>query len=93
MWTKEKISQTITQAMADAKVAVDDLTGTSDHFQVLIVSDEFEGMSSIERHRKIYEILGSDVGGAIHALSLQTFTPTQWQNIQNNAQTQTETKS
>lgn len=82
MWSKEKIQQTIASAIPTAKIAVDDLTGTSDHFQVTIVTDDFEGMTPIERHRKIYDILGKDVGGAIHALSLKTYTNTQWEKIQ-----------
>lgn len=81
MWSKEKISDEIQGAMPEAKIAVDDLTGTSDHFQVTVVSDDFEGLSSIERHRKIYDILGDDVGGAIHALSLKTYTIQQWEKI------------
>lgn len=81
MWSKDKIAQTITNALEDAQVAVDDLTGTSDHFQVIIVSSAFEGVSPIERHRKIYDILGTDVGGAIHALSLKTYTPSQWEKL------------
>lgn len=60
-------------------MAVDDLTGTSDHFQVTIVSDDFEGLSPIERHRKVYAALGPDVGGAIHALSIKAYTPRQWE--------------
>ncbi|MCB1198075.1 MAG: BolA family transcriptional regulator [Deltaproteobacteria bacterium] len=82
MWSKEKIQSTIADAMPSAKIAVDDLTGTSDHFQVIIVTDDFEGMSPLERHRKIYDVLGKDVGGAIHALSLKTYTEEQWKKIQ-----------
>ena len=60
---------------------MDDLTGTSDHFQVTIISDTFEGLSPIERHRKVYEALGSDVGGAIHALSIKAYTNKQWETV------------
>lgn len=81
LWSKEKIQQTIVSALPDAQVAVDDLTGTSDHFQVTIVHQGFSGVSSIDRHRQIYDILGQDVGGAIHALSLKTYTPQQWETL------------
>jgi len=84
MWSKDKIQDVIVGAMPQAKVAVDDLTGTSDHFQVTIVDASFEGASLIERHRKIYAILGEDVGGAIHALSLKTYTPEQWGKLNQN---------
>ncbi|MCB0271583.1 MAG: BolA/IbaG family iron-sulfur metabolism protein [Bdellovibrionales bacterium] len=86
MWSKEKIQSVIQGALAGAQITVTDLTGTSDHFQVLIVTDEFEGLSSIQRHRKVYDILGSDVGGAIHALSLKTYTHQQWKKIHEEVQ-------
>jgi BolA protein len=84
MWTIEKIKTTLESKFEDSKVAVDDLTGTSDHFQVTIVSDDFEGLAPLERHRKVYAALGSDVGGSIHALSIKAYTNTQWENLKHN---------
>lgn len=81
MWTTDQIKNTLETQFAEAQVAVDDLTGTSDHFQVTIVSDDFEGLSPIERHRKVYAALGPDVGGAIHALSIKAYTSTQWKTL------------
>jgi acid stress-induced BolA-like protein IbaG/YrbA len=81
MWSREKIAQTLQENIPGAQVAVDDLTGTSDHFQVTIVAESFEGQTPIERHRSVYSALGSDVGGAIHALSIRAFTPAQWEKI------------
>ena len=78
MWSADQIKETLETKIASSQVAVDDLTGTSDHFQVTIVSDAFEGLSMIERHRKVYDALGSDVGGAIHALSIKAYTNKQW---------------
>jgi BolA protein len=40
------------------------------HFRVLIVADAFEGLSQVQRHRKIYEILADEMKSAIHALSM-----------------------
>lgn len=55
-------------------VEVKDLTGTSDHFEALIVSDAFEGKSLIERHRLVYLALGDRMKQDVHALSLKTVT-------------------
>ncbi len=79
MWTVDQIKTTLQEKISGSQVAVDDLTGTSDHFQVTVVSDSFEGLSLIERHRKVYDALGSDVGGAIHALSIKAYTNKQWE--------------
>lgn len=81
MWSAEQIKTTLESQFSESQVAVDDLTGTSDHFQVTIVSDDFEGLSPIERHRKVYAALGPDVGGAIHALSIKAYTPRQWESM------------
>jgi BolA protein len=45
------------------------------HFEVTIVSDSFEGMSRIERHRLVYAALGSLMQTDIHALSINAFSP------------------
>jgi stress-induced morphogen len=81
MWSAKQIKTTLESQFSESKVTVDDLTGTSDHFQVTIVSDDFEGLSPIERHRKVYAALGPDVGGAIHALSIKAYTLDQWKRL------------
>jgi stress-induced morphogen len=55
-------------------VEVKDLTGTSDHFEALVVAKVFEGKSLIERHRLVYATLGERMKADIHALSLTTQT-------------------
>mmetsp|Transcript_2528 Transcript_2528/g.4138 ORF Transcript_2528/g.4138 Transcript_2528/m.4138 type:complete len:310 (+) Transcript_2528:33-962(+) len=47
------------------------------HFRVEIVSDSFEGMNTIKRHKAIYGVLADymEPSGSIHALSLSTKTP------------------
>jgi len=59
----------------DSQIDVIDLTGTRDHYEVRIVSTAFEGKTPLERHRMVYAILGQDVGGPIHALSIKASTP------------------
>jgi BolA-like protein 1 len=45
------------------------------HFTIEIVSAAFEGLSSLKRHRLVYKILGEEMAGPVHALSLVTKTP------------------
>ena len=45
------------------------------HFRVEVVSAVFEGMSRIDRQRKVYEILSDEIAGGVHALALRTLTP------------------
>ena len=55
----------------------------SAHFKAVIISEHFENLSLIERHKKIYAILGSDMGTTIHAFSMKTFTPDEYKSIIN----------
>jgi len=48
------------------------------HFQVTLVAAAFEGKSLVEQHRLVYAALQPQMGGEIHALALQTFSPSQW---------------
>lgn len=76
----EEIEKRIAQAMPEAEVVVQDLTGTSDHFQALVISDAFGGKTMIQQHQMVYQALGDLMKEAIHALAIKTFTPEQWKN-------------
>lgn len=54
---------------------ITDLTGTKDHYQVAVISERFQGMSRLQRHRAVYGALGSSVGAEVHALSVAAHTP------------------
>jgi len=49
--------------------------GGETHFNVEIVSSEFEGKSRVARQRMVYEALSAELAGGIHALALKTLTP------------------
>lgn len=49
------------------------------HFEALVVSPAFIGKRTLQRHRLIYGALGTRIGGDIHALSIQAFSPDEWQ--------------
>lgn len=47
------------------------------HFEVTIVSDRFENLNRIARHRLVYESLGDFMQTDIHALSINAFSPSE----------------
>jgi acid stress-induced BolA-like protein IbaG/YrbA len=51
--------------------------GDGRHFFATIVSSEFEGMSRVRRHQRVYAALGDRMREQIHALSMKTLTPTE----------------
>ncbi len=75
------IEQLLSQAFPQAKVQVQDYTGGGDHFQALVVSPDFEGKNLVQQHQMVYAALGDLLQARVHALALQTYTPTQWENL------------
>jgi acid stress-induced BolA-like protein IbaG/YrbA len=52
-----------------------ELEGDGQHFFATIVSTEFEGLSRVRRHQRVYAALGDRMREQIHALSMKTLTP------------------
>ncbi len=48
------------------------------HFRATIVSDRFEGLSSVEAQRLVYALLAGEMGSEIHALSMRTIATSRW---------------
>jgi BolA family transcriptional regulator, general stress-responsive regulator len=49
--------------------------GGETHFRVAIVSVAFEGVSRIDRHRQVHDVLDAELKGRVHALALTLLTP------------------
>lgn len=63
----------IVAALPDAHVEIVDLTGTMDHFNVLVRSGAFRGVPLMDRHRMVEAALaGARADGRIHAMSIRT---------------------
>ncbi len=72
----EDIKQYIEQGLPCERV---DVAGDGHHFEALVVSSEFAGKSRVQRHQMVYRSLGDRMREEIHALSMRTLTPTEWQ--------------
>jgi stress-induced morphogen len=66
------IERMIKAAIPDAKVVIRDLAGDGDHYAAEVVSAAFKGMSRVQQHQMVYNALKGNMGGALHALALQT---------------------
>lgn len=63
----------IRRAIPDAEVEIVDLTGTMDHFDVLVRSKAFRGVSALDRHRMVEgAVAAARADGRIHAMSIRT---------------------
>ena len=71
----EEIVCLIREAFPDAEVTIKDLAGDGDHYSATIVSSAFAGVPRVRQHQMVYAALKGKMGGALHALALQTMTP------------------
>ena len=71
----QSIQQGIAAGLACEHVEV---IGDGQHFQAVVVSPQFAGKSRVQRHQLVYQALGDRMREEIHALSMQTLTPEEW---------------
>lgn len=81
----EMIRDRLTAALKPEKIEIEDDSARhaghegaksgGGHFNVYIVSEKFDGMSLIERHRAVYAAMGDAMQSEIHALSIRARTP------------------
>jgi stress-induced morphogen len=73
MITDEAMIALIRRKLPDALVEVVDLTGTMDHFNVLVRSKTFAGVPLMDRHRLVENAIAeARSDGRIHAMSIRT---------------------
>ena len=63
-------------------IEIEDMTGTQDHWKVMVVSEDFENKSRIDQHKLIFDPLQDRIkSNEIHALTLKTYTPEKWKKL------------
>ena len=75
----KQIETAIKSALPGSEVRVE---GDGRHFLACVVSDEFLNKTQVQQHQMVYRALGETVGKEIHALSLQTYTHSDWEKKQ-----------
>jgi len=69
------IERLIKASIPDAQVTIQDLAGDGDHYAATVISEAFRGKTRVAQHKLVYDALKGEMGGALHALALQTATP------------------
>ncbi|MGB6102063.1 MAG: BolA/IbaG family iron-sulfur metabolism protein [Comamonas sp.] len=79
----DDIRQLIAEHLACEHLVVD---GDGHHWYAVIVSTAFEGQRQIQRHQRVYAAVREHMQSeALHALSMKTFTPAEWEQAQQQA--------
>lgn len=76
MITPENIKTWIEANLANSQVYA---TGDGRHFEAIVIDAAFAGKNTLARHRMVYDALGERMQADIHALSLKTFTPEEYE--------------
>jgi acid stress-induced BolA-like protein IbaG/YrbA len=77
--SNEQVKTLLQEKMPDADIHID---GDGYHYRAIIVSENFSGKSTVDRHKVVYAALSNTItSGAMHALVLKTFTPEEWAEL------------
>ena len=75
--TPEEIKSILVEGFTDAEVMAE---GDGSHFQVTVVSNQFDELRPVRRQQMVYGLLGEHItSGALHALGIKTYTESEWQ--------------
>ncbi len=69
---RAEIERLILEALPDAKVEMRALADDNDHWEAVVVSPSFAGLSKVKQHQLVYGALKGRMGGELHALALTT---------------------
>ncbi len=83
MMTEADLVNGIKAVIPDAEVFLRDMTGDANHFDAVVVSDTFKGMSRVAQHQLVMGALKNYLSsGVLHALALKTFHKAAWQELE-----------
>lgn len=78
--TSDEIKSLLIKSFAGATIEVN---SDGYHAQVVIISDEFEGLNTLKRQQKVYAVLNDKIAdGSLHAVMMKLYTPEQWQALE-----------
>lgn len=79
--TPEIIKTLIEQHLKEAQAFVE---GDGAHFTAIVICAEFAGKSRLQKQQLVYDTVREQLqDGSLHALSVKTFTPEEWQQHNN----------
>jgi stress-induced morphogen len=73
--SQQDLEDRLKAAFPDAQIEVSDLAGDGDHYKARIVSAAFAGLPRVKQHQLVNKALADVLGGALHALALETAAP------------------
>jgi len=75
----EEVKETLQSALPEAEIYILDPLQDGAHLEALVISPQFEGNGLVKQHQMVMHPLNDHFHGDLHALSVKTFTPKQWE--------------
>ena len=85
MTVADSITRKVQQALQPAHLHLENESHmhsgprTDSHFKLVVVAQQFHGLSKVRRHQQLYSLLNAELAGPVHALALHLYTPEEWQ--------------
>ncbi len=85
MTVADSITQKVQQALNPTHLQLENESHmhsgprTDSHFKLVVVAQQFQGISKVKRHQQLYGLLKAELEGQVHALALHLYTPAEWQ--------------
>jgi len=82
---QNRIQQILENALSPRRIEVEDESHHhggplgETHFKILIISEKFEGLSRVARHRLVHDLLRTEFSEGLHALAQKALTPSEWE--------------
>lgn len=85
MSVQETIANKLRKALLPSHLQVDNIShmhavpaDAETHFDVVVVSEAFEGLRAVQCHQRVYQLLAEELSSGVHALAIHAFTPEKW---------------
>jgi len=73
----QELKELLSAQFPDSEIRV---AGDGSHFDALIVSEKFTGLSTLKRQQLVYVAVGKAItDGTLHAINIKAYTPTEWE--------------
>jgi len=88
MSMQEQIEAKLSAAFAPTRMRIDNDShqhsgaASNSHFRVILVAEQFEGMSPVARQRAVFSCLRGELAGSVHALQMKCMTPAEYADAQ-----------
>ena len=75
---EKKLQDIIKEKIKDSQIFIRDINNDNNHFSIIVISNEFEGLSLIKQHKMVYAALEGIITKTIPAIQLKTYTYKLW---------------